>query len=62
MPDGLHVTKRQPIPIAYIHKIQQKCHDQNDELRWNIALISDTGMRLEEAIGLLWSGLVLDTS
>ena len=60
MPDGLPVTKRRPIPIADIHKIQQKCRDQDDELRWIIALLSDTGMRLGEAIGLLNSDIVLD--
>ena len=53
MPDGLPVTKRQPIPIDDIRKIQQKCFEQDDELRWIIALLSDTGMRLGEAIGLL---------
>ena len=53
MPEGLPVTKRQPIPVSDIHKIQQKCFEQDDELRWIIALLSDTGMRLGEAIGLL---------
>ena len=53
MPEGLPVTKRRPIPIANIHKIQQKCRDQDDERRWIIALLSDTGMKLGEAIGLL---------
>ena len=53
MPDGLRVTKRQPIPVSDIRKIQQKCFEQDDELRWIIALLSDTGMRLGEAIGLL---------
>ena len=53
MPDGLRLTKRQPIPVSNIHKIQQKCREQDDELRWIIALLSDTGMRLGEAIGLL---------
>ena len=53
MPDGLRVTKRQLIPINDIRKIQQKCCDQDHELRWIIALLSDTGMRLGEAIGLL---------
>ena len=60
MPDGLPVTKRQPIPIDDIRKIQQKCFEQDDELRWIIALLSDTGMRLGEAIGLLRSDIVLD--
>ena len=53
MPDGLRVTKRQPIPVSDIHKIQQKCFEQDDELRWIIALLSDTGMSLGEAIGFL---------
>ena len=60
MPDGLPVTKRQPIPIDDISKIQLKCRDEDDELRWIIALLSDTGMRLGEAIGLLRSDIVLD--
>ena len=32
----------------------------NDEGRWLIALISDTGMRLSEAVGLLNGDIVLD--
>ena len=60
MPDGLRVTKRQPIPLPDIYKIQEKCRNQDDELRWIIALLSDTGMRLGEAIGLLRSDIVLD--
>ena len=33
----------------------------DDDLRWLIALLSDTGMRLGEAVGLLKSDIVLDT-
>ena len=53
MPEGLRVTKQQPIPVSDIHKVQQKCRDQDDELRWIMALLSNTGMGLGEAIGLL---------
>ena len=60
MPEGLPVTKRQPIPVSDIHKIQQKCFEQDDELRWIIALLSDTGMRLGEAMGLLKTDIVLE--
>ena len=60
MPEGLPVTKRRPIPLSNIYKIQEKCRNQDDELRWIIALLSDTGMRLGEAIGLLKSDIVLD--
>ena len=60
MPDGLPVTRRPPIPVSDIHMIQQKCCDEDDELRWIIALLCDTGMRLGEAIGLLRSDIVLE--
>ena len=60
MPEGLTVTKRQPIPVSDIYKIQEKCFEQDDELRWIIALLSDTGMRLGEAIGLLKSDIVIE--
>jgi integrase len=60
MPEGLRVTKRQPIPLSDIHKIQQKCFEQDDEPRWIIALLSNTGMRRGEAIGLLRSDIVLE--
>ena len=53
MPEGLPVTERQPIPIDNIRKIQQKCFEQDDELGWIIALLSDIGTELREAIGLL---------
>ena len=33
----------------------------DDDLRWLIALLSDTGMRLGEAVGLLKSDIILDT-
>ena len=33
--------------------MQSLCRDNDDEMRWLIALISDTGMRLGEAAGLL---------
>ena len=36
-----------------IRKVQSLCRDFDDEMRWLIALISDTGIRLEEAAGLL---------
>ena len=41
--------KRKPIPIENIRQIQEDCRDADDEARWLVALISDTGMRLSEA-------------
>ena len=59
MPDGLRVKKRKPIPSNTIEYIQQKCLEANDDRRWLVALLSDTGMRLGEAIGLLKSDIIL---
>ncbi|NDV51992.1 MULTISPECIES: DUF6538 domain-containing protein [unclassified Salipiger] len=47
------VTGRLPIPLDDIRKVQQKCQELDDELRWLVAIVSDTGMRLAEAAGLL---------
>ena len=41
---------RKPIPIDAIKQIQQICYQKDDDLRWLIALLSDTGMRLGEAV------------
>ena len=48
-------TERQPISLANIRILQEKCFRLHDERRCLIALISDTGMRLGEAVGLLKS-------
>ena len=44
--------RRPPIPIDCIKSIQADCHDADDDMRWVVALLSDTGMRLGEAVGL----------
>jgi integrase len=44
--------KRVSIPVETIRQIQQSCFEHDDDLRWLIALISDTGIRLAEAAGL----------
>ena len=44
---------RNPIPLEIIREIQRKCREKDDELRWLIALLSDTGLRLAEAVGIL---------
>jgi integrase len=53
-------TRRLPIPFEDILRVQTLCRQLDDEARWLIALISDTGMRLSEATGLLKSDVVLD--
>ena len=42
--------RRLPIPIDCIRAIQSDCHDIDDDMRWLVALLSDTGMRLGEAV------------
>jgi len=54
------VVARKPIPIENIRNIQAACRDIDDDMRWLVALISDTGMRLAEAAGLLKSDIILD--
>ena len=52
--------KRVSIPVETIREIQQTCYEIDDDRRWLIALISDTGMRLAEAAGLHIDDLHLD--
>ena len=58
-PDDDNVQSRQPISIQYIRKVQSLCEEIDDDMRWLIALISDTGMRLGEAAGLLTGDIKL---
>jgi integrase len=52
--------KRKPVPIENIKEIQQECMSIDDEARWLVALISDTGMRLSKAAGLHIDDIKLD--
>ena len=49
------VKKRLPVKPEDIKKVQVECYKADDEKRWLIALIADTGMRLAEGAGLLRS-------
>jgi len=60
MPQRYDQNERQPIPSAAPSALQQNCKDKDDEARWLIALISDTGMRLAEAAGLAMNDICLD--
>ena len=60
MPDKENVEIRKPIPTKDIKHIQSLCREHDDDLRWLIALLSDTGMRLSEGAGLLKSDINLD--
>ena len=60
LPDLDDAKKRKPIPIENIREIQKECMSIDDEARWLVALISDTGMRLSEAAGLSVDDIKLD--
>lgn len=52
--------KRLPVPDTNIRSIQAECRLIDNSNRWLIALISDTGMRLSEALGLTVHDIVLN--
>ena len=54
-------VRRLPIPSADIRTVQMECQAIDDDIRWLIALISDSGMRLSEAAGLSVSDIQLNT-
>ena len=60
IPSDERTKKRLPIPTDCISRIQQECRLIDDEKRWLIALISDAGMRLAEAVGLHINDIKLD--
>ena len=60
LPDLDDAKRRKPIPTDIIRNIQQECLYIDDEARWLVALISDTGMRLSEAAGLHIDDIKLD--
>ena len=60
IPEDDKRKERLPVPSDVIKQNQKECRDLDDEPRWLIALISDTGMRLSEACGLLTSDICLD--
>ena len=60
LPDLDDAKRRKPIPTDIIRNIQQECLFIDDEAKWLVALISDTGMRLSEATGLHIDDIKLD--
>lgn len=52
--------KRASISPEDIKRVQTICLEVGDERRLLVALISDTGMRLSEALGLVWDDIILD--
>ena len=46
------VSDRTSVPADALATVQAKCRELDDDLRWLVALVSDTGMRLAEAAGM----------
>ena len=60
-PEELTSSTRRPISTRDILRIQALCRELDDEPRWLLALISDTGMRLSGAAGLVVDDIKLNT-
>ena len=60
IPDDKNRKRRLPVPVDVLTELQRICFEMDDEPRWLIALLSDTGMRLAEAVGLLSNDINLD--
>ena len=60
IPTDHNLKKRHSISTENMIKIKQQCLLIDDDIRWLIALIFDTGLRLSEAAGLLIDDLKLD--
>jgi integrase len=58
--NGAKPVRRLPIPHEQLRVIQAECRRKDDEMRWLIAVLSDSGMRLAEAIGLTKQDISLD--
>jgi integrase len=56
----INEVKRSSISTEDIKRVQNICLDIADERRLLVAIISDTGMRLSEALGLIWDDIYLD--
>ena len=52
--------KRPSVPLDVIKAVQQRCYQMDDEARWAVALVSDTGLRLSEALGLVKDDVIID--
>ncbi|WP_394197876.1 DUF6538 domain-containing protein [Litoreibacter albidus] len=55
---GAGVSERKPVAASSLVLIGSACRASDDELRWLVGLVADTGMRLAEAAGLLREDIV----
>ena len=50
LPDGLQSGERKPVPLAIIRQIQDRCIEDDDELRWIIALLTDRCLEVRKRL------------
>jgi integrase len=60
-PERNDTKRRLPISANHIKQVQQSCMKMNDDKRHLLCLISDTGLRLSEAVGLRTQDIHLNT-
>ena len=60
LPSAGNLEKRHAITPANMARIKQECLALDDDIRWLVAIIFDTGMRLSEAAGLMTQDIYLD--
>ena len=61
LPSAENLEKRHAITPANMAKIKQECLALDDDIRWLVAIIFDTGIRLSGAAGLMTQDIHLDT-
>ena len=57
---GAKPVKRMSISMHRLRIVQHECLLKDDDMRWLIAVLSDSGMRLAEAVGLTKEDVVLE--
>ena len=60
MPSEDDKPKRSPLPSKNLQDLRYLCKKMDDDLRWLLALLIDSGLRLGEATGLATDDIVLD--
>ena len=60
LPSNTDAKKRHAVTPSNMAKIKAECLSLDDDIRWLVAIIFDTGMRLSEAAGLMLTDIRLD--
>lgn len=58
--EGLDKKTRVPFTTEELKLLISACHSKDDDLRWILAMLADTGARLAEVVGLTLKDIVLE--